>query len=81
MAITILIHMVGEDPIVAEVNQMPNSADQFLICQGPHRRDGKDVSYLQPETHSMLIPWHRIHCVEFLTPAEAREEVITFVRE
>jgi len=80
MSMTILIHMMNEDPIVAEVEEMPDPSDQFLMCENPRRRDGRDVSYVLPEVTSLLLPWHRIHCVEIL-PSEQEEKVVTFVRE
>jgi len=80
MSMTILIHMMSEDPIVAEVDQLPDPSDQFLLCTNPRRRDGRDLTYVLPEVHSLILPWHRIHCVEIL-PSEQEEKVVTFVRE
>ncbi len=80
MPMTVLIHLVGEDPIVAEIERIPAPEDQFLACENPRRRDGREVSYLLPEIKTLLLPWHRIHCVEIL-PTEKEEELITFVRE
>lgn len=81
MPMTVLIHMVGEDPIVAEIDKVPAPQDQFLACTNPRRRDGREVSYLLPEVRTLLLPWHRIHCVEILPSEEEEEELITFVRE
>jgi len=81
MPMTVLIHMLNEDPIVAEIEELPNPEDQFLACENPRRRDGRDVSYLVPEIRTLLLPWHRIHCVEILPSEEEEEEIITFVRE
>jgi hypothetical protein len=81
MPYPILIHFMGEDPMVAEVDEMPDPSDQFLACKNPRRRDGKDVSYLLQDIRTLLLPWHRIHCVEILSTGEEEEEVITFVRE
>jgi len=43
-------------------------------------RDGRDVSYVLPETSKVVYPWTRIHCVEVL-PSEKEEEVVSFIRE
>ncbi len=80
MAMTVLIHLMNEDPIVAEMEELPDPQGQFLICQNPRRRDGRDLSYVLPEVRSLIMPWHRIHCVEIL-PGEEAEEVVTIVRE
>ena len=80
MPLTVLIHMMNEDPIVAEMEGLPDPKDQFLACENPRRRDGRDVEYVLPEVSSLLLPWHRIHCVEIM-PGEEEEEIVTFVRD
>ena len=76
----IIVHISNEDPILCEVEQLPDTADQFVIVNNPRRRDGKDIHYLDDEVTTMLIPWHRINFIQILPSTEA-EEVITFIRE
>ncbi|HIE38936.1 MAG TPA: hypothetical protein EYH30_01880 [Anaerolineales bacterium] len=80
MPMTVLVHMMNEDPIVAEVDRLPDPTDQFLVCENPRRRDGRDLSYVLPEVRALIVPWHRVHCVEIL-PSEEEEKIVTFVRE
>ena len=80
MSQTVIVHLVNEDPVVGEVETLPDSQDQSLILSNVRRRDGRDVDYILPETSHVLYPWIRIHCVEIL-PTEAEEEVLTFIRE
>ena len=80
MPVTLLIHMMSEDPIVAEVDRLPDPSDQFLLCENPRRRDGSDLTYVMPEVRSLILPWHRIHCVELL-PSGEEEAIVSFVRE
>ena len=77
---TVLIHIVGEESIVGEIESIPEPTDQVLIVSNLRMRDGRDVSYLLPETDTVVYPWTRIHCVEIL-PSEEEEEIISFVRE
>jgi hypothetical protein len=77
---TVLIHIVGEESIVGEIESIPEPTDQVLIVNNLRLRDGRDVSYLLPETDTVVYPWTRIHCVEIL-PSEEEEEIISFVRE
>ena len=44
MAKVIIIHVVGEDPIYAEVEDLPKPTDQFLEFNNPKRRDGKPIA-------------------------------------
>lgn len=80
MPITVMIHLMNEDPIVAEIEALPDPNGQFLICENPRRRDGRDIGYVLPEVRSLMLPWHRIHCVEIL-PSEEEEAIVTIVRE
>ena len=77
---TVLIHIVGEESVVGEIESIPEPSDQVLIVNNLRLRDGRDVSYLLPETDTVVYPWTRIHCVEIL-PSEEEEEIISFVRE
>jgi hypothetical protein len=77
---TVLIHIVGEESIVGEIESIPEPTDQVLIVNNLRLRDGRDVSYLLPETDTVVYPWTRIHCVEIL-PSEGEEEIISFIRE
>lgn len=78
--LTIIVHIVNEDPVVCEVDELPSPSDQFLLLNNPRRRDGKDIHYLDEEVTSMIIPWHRINFVQLMPSADV-EEVIGFVRE
>ena len=77
---TIIVHIVNEDPVVCEIEQMPKPQDQVLTVYNPRRRDGKDLHYLDEDVTMMIVPWHRINFVQILPSAEM-EEVIGFVRE
>jgi hypothetical protein len=77
---TVLIHIVGEESVVGEIESIPEPTDQVLIVNNLRLRDGRDVSYLLPETDTVVYPWTRIHCVEIL-PSEEEEEIISFIRE
>ncbi|MFQ6100465.1 MAG: hypothetical protein ACE5OS_04440 [Anaerolineae bacterium] len=80
MSPTVLIHILNEEAVVGEVEHVPEPTDQVLIVSNLRLRDGRDVSYVLPETKTVVYPWTRIHCVEIL-PSEAEEEVISFIRE
>jgi hypothetical protein len=77
---TILIHLMGEDPIVAEVNELPDPQDQILIINNPRLRDGKDLPNVLPEVQTLIFPWNRVHFIEVM-PTEEEEEIIGFIRD
>ena len=77
---TVLIHVLNEESVVGEIDGVPEPTDQVIIVNNVRLRDGRDVSYLLPETDTVVYPWTRIHCVEIL-PSEEEEEIISFIRE
>ena len=81
MSITIILHIANEEPILGEIEALPDPGDQALMVTNPRRRDGKDLHYLEDEVTSMMVPWHRINFIELMPSATELEEVITFVRE
>jgi hypothetical protein len=79
MATTVIVHVMGEDPVMAEVEELPNPADQSVKLLNPRRRDNKPLRYLERETISMILPLHRINYIE-VTPSQGAEEVDLFFR-
>ena len=80
MSYRIQIHIVNDDPIVLDVDDLPQPSDQFVMGMNPQRRDGKSVDYILREVNQVIIPWTRINYIQVL-PSEGGEEVPTFVRE
>jgi hypothetical protein len=75
-----LVHVKNEDPIVAELDEVPSATDTLIILKNPRRRDGKDIHYLDNQVTLVIFPYERINFVEILPGAE-EEEIISFVRE
>ena len=80
MAITVIVHIANEDPIIGEVEEMPTLTDTMIIIANPRKRDGKDLHYLDSDVTTVIWPWNRITFLEIL-PSEEEEKIIGFVRE
>lgn len=80
MTHTLLIHLLNEDPMVGEVEELPAPGDVSICVQNPRKRDGKDLSYIQNDVTTVFLPWTRISFIEVL-PSGAEDEIIGFVRE
>ena len=78
MATTVIVHVMGEDPFVAEVEELPKPSDQLLTLLNPRRRDNKPLHYLERETISMVMPMHRINFIEIMPSQETEEEDLFF---
>lgn len=81
MAHTLLIHVIGEEPILADAEALPDPKDQFLHFSNPRKRDGKGISYVSRGATDFYLPWHRISIVEVLRGEEEAAEVVEFFRE
>lgn len=80
MAKTVILHIAGEDPILADMDQDPVPSDNFIRVSNLRKRDGKDVSYLTAGVQSVIYPWHRITFIELMPSEEERSSVIDFFR-
>ena len=78
---TVIVHISNADPFVAEIDEIPDSQDNFLKCTNARARDGKALHYVDEDAVNLIFPWHRISFVEIMPSEAEREEVETFFRE
>ena len=77
---TLLVHVMNDDPLMGEVDNLPNPTDQFLVLKNPRRKDGKDLTFIEANVTTLIWPFLRITFIEVM-PSGEEEEIITFVRE
>ncbi len=75
---TLLIHVSNEEPIMAEVESLPDPKDTSITCMNPRRRDGKDVHYVLADVQTLIIPWWRINFVQVMPTGEEEDIVSPF---
>jgi hypothetical protein len=80
MARTVIIHIIGEDPVLGEMENEPQTTDNFIMVSNLRKRDGKDVHYLSPGVQTVAFPWSRITFLEFMVNEEERGRVLDFFR-
>ncbi len=80
MSITAIVHINNEEPIMCELDELPQPSDQVVKMINPRRPDGKEVFFLDENVSMVLMPWHRINLVQIMPSAEI-EDIIGFVRE
>lgn len=80
MSLEVVVHVLNEDPILAEIETMPDPKDQALILTNPRRRDGRPLHYVTEGAMAFIFPWTRISFVEVMEAEEAKE-VVEFFRE
>ncbi|PDV96853.1 hypothetical protein [Candidatus Chloroploca asiatica] len=80
MAKTVILHLTGEDPILADLDDEPQPTDLFIKVSNMRRRDGKPVPYLAAGVQAVIFPWHRITFIELMPSEEERSSVVDFFR-
>ena len=80
MAIEVIIHLQNEDPVVADMELMPEPTHQFVEISNPRRRDGRSLHYVTEGATAFLFPWTRITFIEIMGEEET-VEVIEFFRD
>lgn len=77
---SVILHIMNEDPVLGEVDDIPGITDTIVLVKNPRRRDGKDLPHLDPNVMTVIWPIARINYLEVL-PSGEEEEIITHVRE
>jgi hypothetical protein len=80
MSMEVIVHLHNEDPILAEIDQMPDPTHQSIILTNPRRRDGQPLHYVTEGATAFIFPWTRITFIEIMQTEEAKE-VVEFFRE
>jgi hypothetical protein len=80
MPYTIVIHLLNEEAVIGEIDEIPSPTDNLITVVNPRRTDGKDLHYLTENVVTVIWPVHRINFIE-LMPTKEEEEIIGFVRE
>ncbi|MBL7199714.1 MAG: hypothetical protein ISS56_06155 [Anaerolineae bacterium] len=77
---TVIVHVMNEDPFVAEIEKLPEPADQCITFTNPRRRDNKPLHFVTNEAISVIYPWHRLSFLEVMPGEESQGEVELFFR-
>ncbi len=80
MSLTVLVHIRNEESVLGEIERMPEFTDQVLMVSNPRYRDGRNVTYLQPDIDMVIYAWAHLHCVEIME-SDTGEDVVSFIRE
>ena len=77
---TVLIHILNEDPVLGEIENLPASTDTVITVNNPRKRDGKDLANIVQNVTTVIWPISRCAFIEVI-PGEDEEQIISFVRE
>ena len=80
MSTSVIVHIRNAEPMLAEIEEMPQPNDTLIKLSNPRQRDGKDLVFLEHNVVTVYWPWSEISFMEIL-PGEIAEEVVSFIRE
>lgn len=63
---TLVLHMINEDPVVGEVDELPVKTDTLIFLKNPRRRDGKNLPYLEVNVREAVWPVSRLSFFEII---------------
>ncbi len=81
MAKTVILHILNEDPVLADMEDLPDPNSIYFACSNLRKRDGKPVHSITQGAKTILFPWSRINFIEVMVTAEEKREVFDFYRE
>jgi hypothetical protein len=77
---SVIIHLQNEDPVLGEMDSLPEVSDTLIMVKNPRRKDGKDLHYLEANVSTVFWPVGRINFIEVI-PTGEEEQIISFIRE
>ena len=80
MPYEVILHLQNEDPVLAEMDSLPDPTHQCVYIVNPRRRDGRSLHYVTEGATSFIFPWSRITFIEVME-SEDDKEVVEFFRE
>jgi hypothetical protein len=81
VAYTVILHIPSADPVLAEMEELPKPNDSFVVVRNMRTRDGNQLSYIDPDAETFILPWHRLTFIEVLPSEDERAKVLKFFRE
>ncbi len=81
MAHTVIVHLMNEDPLLAETERLPEPGDVSMALSNARRRDGRRPHYLTQGVTDIILPMHRISFVEVVPDEKEEEEEVVFYRD
>jgi hypothetical protein len=81
MAFTVIVHLQNEEPMVAELEELPPSTATCFTCVNPRRRDGKPLSYLSAECTRFVFSWNRVSFIEVMPSEDEEKKIVEFYRD
>lgn len=81
MARKVIIHLMNEDPIMADMEELPSPTATCVQFTNPRKKDGKPVGWASAGSIAFIYAMTRINFIEVMTSEEERRQVVGHFRE
>jgi predicted alpha/beta-fold hydrolase len=81
VAYSVILHLPNEDPLLAELDELPKAGDTNVSVTNIRKRDGGRVAYLDGDAERVFFPWHRITFIEIMPSEAEKAKLVKFYRE
>lgn len=81
MARNVIIHLVNEDPVKADMEELPSPSATCIQFTNPRKKDGKPVGWASPGSVAYIFPMSRVNFIEVMTSREEVGGIVGFHRE
>jgi len=81
MAYSVIVHLMNEDPLLAETERLPEAGDVSMALSHARRRDGRRPHYLTQGVTEIILPMHRVSFIEVISDEKEEEEEVVFYRD
>lgn len=71
MSYRVIVHILGDDAIEGEIDELPPVNAIFLTVKNPVKRGGREVAWLDHSTAHLLISFAQLSSVEVLAGRDA----------
>jgi hypothetical protein len=66
MSMVAIVHLLGEDAIVADLDELPDPNHNYLVLRNIRKKDGKPLNYIDDQATAFLYSWNRISFIEMM---------------
>jgi hypothetical protein len=76
MARSVIIHLINEDPVLADMEELPSASATCVYFTNPRKRDGKPVGWATPGATAFVFSMARVNFIEVMTSEEDKSKVV-----
>jgi hypothetical protein len=61
-----IVHLMGEDAILADLDELPDPNHNYIVLRNIRKKDGKPLAYVAEGATAFLYSWNRISFIEMM---------------